>query len=104
MSFFDSFEACDGMILTSAEAYEPQAITAMKEWFAETSRSVWAVGPLLPSIASQEAIAGEEASSPNFKELTSFLNSTLESHGPHSVLFVSKCTRIVRQSRAHCFT
>ena len=89
MSAFDAYDACDGLILTSPEVYEPHAIAAMKAWFAESHRDVWAIGPLYPFPASKEAIAGEEVSSTCFKDVAQFLDAALVSHGEHSVLFVS---------------
>ena len=89
LAIFDTYEACSGLILTTPEAYEPEAIAATKDWWAETQRQVWAIGPLLPSVASTEAVAGEEAQSPNFGEIKQFMDRIAQSHGERSLLYVS---------------
>ena len=78
------------MILTSPEAYEPHAVAATKEWFAETNRSVWALGPLLPPAGSDAAIAGEEASSEDFGVIKKFMDNALALHGERSILYVRR--------------
>jgi len=86
---FDLYHTCDGMILASPEVYEPQAIAAMKEWFAETSRAVWAVGPLSAPADRQQAIFHEEAQSKKSTDIRNFLNDALTERGEHSVLYIS---------------
>ena len=89
LGLFETFELCNGLIVTSPEAYEPVTITATKEWWGEMKRKVWAIGPLMPSPSSKEAVAGEEAQSANFNEIKQFMNKILSSHGEHSMLYVS---------------
>ncbi|KAJ3487389.1 hypothetical protein NLI96_g3563 [Meripilus lineatus] len=82
-------DECDGVILSSPECYEPEAVAAVREWFAETSREAFAVGPLLPISTSSSAIAGENQGMANAAEISSFLESTLETHGKGSMLYIS---------------
>lgn len=81
-------ESCDGVILTTSESYEPEAVTVVKDWFAETSRSVFVLGPLLPTTHDPRALAGEKQTSAKAKEIDLFMESTLASHGKGSMLYV----------------
>ncbi|KAH8103111.1 UDP-Glycosyltransferase/glycogen phosphorylase [Cristinia sonorae] len=89
LALLDTYIQCDGMMLTSPEAYEPAAIIATREWFSLTNRSIWAIGPILPSITSVEAMAGEGAQSESSGAIKKFMNETLATHGEHSMLYVS---------------
>ncbi|TCD71970.1 hypothetical protein EIP91_000102 [Steccherinum ochraceum] len=89
MSIFDAVEKSDGMLITSPEVYEPAAIADMREWFAETGRDVWAIGPLIPSLNSKESVKGEQAQSKDSSEIMKFMDETLVKHGKHSMLFIS---------------
>ncbi|THH23192.1 hypothetical protein EUX98_g7990 [Antrodiella citrinella] len=89
LSLFDAYDACDGLIIASPEPYEPQTVAATKEWFAETSRPVWVVGPLATSANTQEAIANEEAQSEKSADIKKFLDKTLKEHGEHSAIYIS---------------
>lgn len=89
LGLFETFDLCSGLIITSPEAYEPVTITATKEWWGEMKRKVWAIGPLMPSPSSKEAIAGEEAQSANFGEIKHFMDNILSSNGENSMLYVS---------------
>ncbi|OBZ67123.1 Anthocyanidin 3-O-glucosyltransferase [Grifola frondosa] len=82
-----TLEASDGVLLLSAEAYEPECVAAVREWFAQTSRSVTVCGPLLPS--GKNAAAHEKQQSSEGSEIQKFLDSILESHGAHSLLYIS---------------
>lgn len=80
-------EACDGIVLATPECYEPEAIAALRDWLAETSRPIYAIGPLIPSGA--QAAAFEKLQSSDAAKVESFLDAKLASHGEHSVLYVS---------------
>lgn len=56
MSLYETIETIDGLILTSPEVYEPTVIADTRDWLAEKGRSVWAIGPLMPSLNSEEAV------------------------------------------------
>ncbi|THH23193.1 hypothetical protein EUX98_g7991 [Antrodiella citrinella] len=89
MGFADAYDSCDGMLITSPEVYEPHAIAATKEWFAESSRSVWAIGPLAPATTTEQAMSNEEAQSENSADIKKFLDSVLSKNGEHSAIYVS---------------
>ena len=78
--------ACDGLVCAVPECFEPEAIATLREWFAETSRPVYACGPLIPHGA--QAAAFEKAQSPEAAKIESFLDAKLASHGDHSVIYV----------------
>ena len=84
LSFLDQ---CDGVILGTAEAYEREAISHITEWYAETSREVYVIGHLLP--LGENAAAGEQKQSENSTEISAFLQKTLETDGPDSLIYVS---------------
>lgn len=75
--------------MSTAEPYEAEAIAEIKAWFAETSREVYTFGPLLPF--GQKAIEGEQRQSEKSAEIAKFMQTTLESHGPKSLLYVRYC-------------
>lgn len=79
---------CLGVMDSSTpECYEPKAIAALREWFAETSRRVIVCGPLIPS--GEQAIVNEKRQTSNASEISDFLDAVLESHGPKSLVYVS---------------
>ena len=83
----DSFlDKCDGLVITSAEPYEREAIAHVTEWFAETSREVYTVGHLLP--VGPNATSGENKQSERADEIIHFLDKTLEAEGPGSLIYV----------------
>jgi hypothetical protein len=66
----------------------------MRKWLGETSRPVYAVGPLLPpgfgdSGLSHAAKQMDIASSQNGGEFQTFLDDMLKSHGERSVIYVN---------------
>ncbi|THH28048.1 hypothetical protein EUX98_g6129, partial [Antrodiella citrinella] len=89
MGLFDTYDTCDGLIITSPEVYEPHATTATREWLAETSRSVWAIGPLAISTTTQQAMSNEEAQSEKSADIKNFLDNALSKHKAHSVIYIS---------------
>ncbi len=87
-SHLSFLESCDGVVLTTPECYEPEAVAGVKKWFAESSRSVFVLGPLLPTTHDPSALAGEKQMSVNANEIDLFLESILASHGKASMLYV----------------
>ncbi|KAK7682538.1 hypothetical protein QCA50_014338 [Cerrena zonata] len=83
-SFIDQ---CDGIVLSTAQPYEPEAVAEVTAWFAETSREVYTFGHLLPIGAG--ASAGEQKDSEQSAEIVQFLQKTLETDGPESLLYIS---------------
>ncbi|GJJ13356.1 hypothetical protein Clacol_007608 [Clathrus columnatus] len=91
---FKMLHECDGMICASNTAFEPEAYRATKEWFAETSRPLYVVGPLLPdSILSSELSNGSKIVDPQLstdeKEIVAFLDNIYATSGSRSLLYVS---------------
>ncbi|TCD71967.1 hypothetical protein EIP91_000099 [Steccherinum ochraceum] len=89
IAMFEGYDECDGMIICSPEVYEPDVMAATEEWFAETGREVWAIGPLLPPLNNQVSTAGEEAQSEKAAEIKNFMDDVLEKNGRHSMLYIS---------------
>ena len=79
----------DGALLTTPEPYEPDAVAACREWFAQTGRPVYGVGPVLPSASKATVTAGEKKQSNDATKVQAFLDNVLETDGPQSVLYVS---------------
>jgi hypothetical protein len=63
----------------------------MEEWMGSFSppRKVYNIGPQLPFGPAKASADGDLASSPNAKEIVNFLDSSLQTHGPNSVVYVS---------------
>ena len=66
----------------------------LRGWIAETNRPLYAIGPLIPPGFGENKLSDvakkmEVESSTNGNEFQTFLDKTLQSHGKHSVLFVS---------------
>ena len=88
-SFVRFHEAADGILLLSCASYEPEAITAVKAWFAERGRPAYACGPYLPPTAKHTANFIERTQSGNSDEIQTFLDDALNTAGKHSVLYLS---------------
>ncbi|CAL1714247.1 unnamed protein product [Somion occarium] len=80
-------EDCDGLIMATPEPYEPEGIDIFRRWFAETSREVYAIGPMVPF--GKKAIEGENKQSQDAADIGQFLQSVLTSHGPKSVIYLA---------------
>lgn len=87
--FFRVANECDGMIIGTSQCYEPsETLEDLSRWFAKTSRPVHVFGPMFPvynsaSISEKEQVAKAQG-------LDDFIARILESHGPKSLLYVSK--------------
>lgn len=79
-------DQCDGIILSTAQPYETEAIAEITDWFAETSRQVYTFGHLLPDTST--SAAQEETLSGRSEEIVRFLEKALETDGPNSLLYV----------------
>ncbi|TCD68440.1 hypothetical protein EIP91_010726 [Steccherinum ochraceum] len=88
LAMYDTYDSCDELIMTSTEAYEPVALAATREWFAETGRGVWAVGPLALS-DSKEAREGEVAQSARGTEIKKFMDDVVEKYGEKKMIYMS---------------
>ncbi|KAK7681774.1 hypothetical protein QCA50_015121 [Cerrena zonata] len=83
-SFLDQ---CDGLILSTAEPYESEAIARITEWYGETSREVYTFGHLLP--VNENAAVGEQRQSEKAEEISQFLQKTLDTDGHGTLLYIS---------------
>ena len=88
-SSFRFHEAADGILLLSCASYEPEAIAAIKAWFAERGRPAYACGPYLPPTAKHTANSIEKTQSGNSDEIQTFLDDALNTVGKQSVLYVN---------------
>lgn len=92
--------SCDGIVLASSEALEPEATAALRDWFNEDSRKVIPVGPLLPS---KTFNLFNEGSHPDMaRKVQEFLAKILEERGPKSVLYVSRHSSASNIGRLVC--
>ncbi|KAH9895069.1 UDP-Glycosyltransferase/glycogen phosphorylase [Cubamyces lactineus] len=80
-------EGCDGILLYTAESYEPAAVNAMRNWFSKTSRGVYVCGPLVP--IGKQAVENETNQTADSVAIETFLDTTLESSGKQSLLYIS---------------
>ena len=79
--------SCDGVLLFTPESYEPEAVAAARAWTAETGRTTYLCGPLLPT--GSQAAANEKKQSKETAEIEEFLETTLKTSGEKSLLYVS---------------
>ena len=84
-----TLENADGVLLFTPESYEPEAVAAVRGWFRETDRQVYACGPLLPSASKAVAVANERKLSKEAAEIQAFLDEALRTSGEKSVVYVS---------------
>ncbi|KAH8085453.1 hypothetical protein BXZ70DRAFT_561619 [Cristinia sonorae] len=91
LSYYDAFEKSDGMLIMTPEAYEPAAVAATKEWFAESKRPVWAVGPLISSVTTRNegTMSGKDVRSESVDTVTKFMDDTLATHGERTMIYIS---------------
>lgn len=71
----------DGVVCVSANAFEPEAVTAVKEWFSSMKKPWYNVGPL--SINANAVQVTEEDTL-----ISTFLNRIQGEFGPKSLLYV----------------
>ncbi|KAI1785433.1 UDP-Glycosyltransferase/glycogen phosphorylase [Ganoderma leucocontextum] len=86
---YETLEAVDGILLVTPESYEPEAVAAMKEWFAETGRPAYVCGPSLPSASKAMATMHEMDESDSSEEVKGFLDATLARSGENTLLYIS---------------
>ncbi|KAI0664707.1 UDP-Glycosyltransferase/glycogen phosphorylase [Cubamyces menziesii] len=84
---FETVMSCDGVLLFTPESYEPEAVAAARAWTAETGRTTYLCGPLLPT--GSQAAANEKKQSKETGEIEEFLETTLKTSGEKSLLYIS---------------
>ncbi|KAI0075143.1 UDP-Glycosyltransferase/glycogen phosphorylase [Panus rudis PR-1116 ss-1] len=87
LTIYSAYEICHGLVLSTAEAYEAEAIKATRAWFNNLGKEVYVVGPLFQT--GTNSIKGEYQQSPLATEIAEFLDRTLELQGPSSLLYFS---------------
>lgn len=87
VSMQTSKEKSDALLLTTSELYEPEGLAGIRDWFGETSRPVYAVGPLFPPVNKEKNVP--EDYSPDFAKVQTFLDQTFEKYGEHSLVYIS---------------
>ncbi|KAI0356302.1 UDP-Glycosyltransferase/glycogen phosphorylase [Trametes cingulata] len=85
---YEALETCDGAFVVTAQSYEPEAVAAVRQWYAETSRQVYTCGPLVPS-QTVAAAENEKKQSNASGEIQEFLDTTLRTSGKHSLLYIA---------------
>ncbi|KAI0633620.1 UDP-Glycosyltransferase/glycogen phosphorylase [Trametes polyzona] len=85
---FDTLNTSAGAFLITAEPYEPDAVAAMKGWYAASGRHAYVCGPLLPP-RSSVAVEKEKQQSAQGTKIQEFLDSTLKTSGEKSLLYIS---------------
>ncbi len=80
---------CDGILVATPDCFEPtEVLDAFQAWFAETSRKVYTVGPMLPP-PGENAASNEKKQSASSGEIDKFMEQTLKTHGKQSLIYVS---------------
>ncbi|KAJ7510340.1 UDP-Glycosyltransferase/glycogen phosphorylase [Mycena galericulata] len=75
---------CDGVIISTAEAYEKVSLDALGSWFASLSKPLHALGPLMPpTFGSDREISQDDT------VFNTFLDGMLAQYGEHCVVFIS---------------
>ena len=81
----------DGLLTFDSAVYNPEVTTALPEWFGETGRKVYHVGPLFPSVLRLiSRVVGREGNRDGGKEVLAFLDKQLAEHGENLVIYVRR--------------
>jgi len=86
LTAYETLSGCDGIILAAPECYEREATAALREYFASTSRAVYACGPLVSQVSGGIAV---EKQQPSIAPVEEFLYATMASHGERSLIYIS---------------
>ena len=99
MTNLDRFiQECDAFIYDTCNAYEPEAIHAIRQWLEESGgRKLYTIGPIFPwsgtILGSSESKHGQLATNHEVQEygtpVQEFMDRILASHGEKSLLYVS---------------
>jgi len=89
-----SMTMCNGLIAATSAVFEPEANETLQKWLTETNRTFYNLGPLQLRGYGSSTVAdcrkrGDLSSSRNGEELLEFLDKTLQTHGPNSLLYIS---------------
>ncbi|KAI0370536.1 UDP-Glycosyltransferase/glycogen phosphorylase [Pilatotrama ljubarskyi] len=87
LTTYDMFTACDGVLMSTPECFDPLSIIATRAWMAETGRGAYAVGPIISSGA--QAVENEILEADKGTDIRDFISRVMKSHGPKSLLYIS---------------
>ncbi|KAI0355981.1 UDP-Glycosyltransferase/glycogen phosphorylase [Trametes cingulata] len=87
LTIYDMFTACDGVLMSTPECYDPLSIIGTRAWMAETGRGAYAVGPIVSGGA--QAVENELMEADKGTEIRDFISRIMKSHGPKSLLYIS---------------
>ncbi|KAG5647511.1 hypothetical protein DXG03_009448 [Asterophora parasitica] len=77
--------AIDAQLLITSDAYEKESLDAVRAWFSDSQKPVYAVGPLLPAASASTRSDLDESGT----NVATFLDNALQKYGQRSVLFIS---------------
>jgi len=86
--FVRFLKGCDGVIAVNAHCWEQSAIDAMKFWYADWNKKVYAIGPLLPA-----SLGLLEQSTRGSDDIKEFLDGMIAKKGQKSVVLVRSVHR-----------
>jgi len=78
---------CDGVVLSTAECYEPKTLEAVRDFYNEKSKKIYVCGPLL--LSGSRAMAYERNQSQKSAEIEHFMDRVLASNGEQSIIYIS---------------
>lgn len=77
----------DGVLVGSPEEFEPKETLAdLQRWYGKTSRELYLVGPLLPTVKNDSAV--ERSIADKAQEIVDFMDRMHEERGPDSIIYV----------------
>ncbi|KAG5633982.1 hypothetical protein H0H81_004049, partial [Sphagnurus paluster] len=71
----------DAILIASSESYEKESLDALRGWFAEMQKPLYAIGPLLPNNSTAGSDINKNAG------IEAFLDDILQNHGKNSLFF-----------------
>ncbi|KAG6905401.1 hypothetical protein DXG01_002966, partial [Tephrocybe rancida] len=75
----------DALLFATPEAYEKDALDAIRAWQSEEQKLVHVIGPLLPFVGASSSSDVDNQNS----DVAAFLDDVLHKHGKHSLVFIS---------------
>ncbi|EJF59604.1 UDP-Glycosyltransferase/glycogen phosphorylase [Dichomitus squalens LYAD-421 SS1] len=87
LTIHDMLMACDGVLISTPESWDALSIIGARYWMKETSRNVYAIGPMLAR--SPQAAENEVAIAHQGAATRTFLDRILKTHGERSLLYIS---------------
>ncbi|GJJ16167.1 hypothetical protein Clacol_010447 [Clathrus columnatus] len=87
---YQMFHDFEGIISLSNTAFEPEACSASREWYAERNKSCYIAGPSLPDdlFDDSEGLKAIDLS-PEEAEVMTFIDNVYKTSGKHSMLYIA---------------